>query len=323
MARSKARSKSPALKLSKKKKGKQTDEDWADYKELFEEIDSDDSGGIDALELQHAMVTVFGVKVTTAQVHQMMKTADVNGDGVVDLAEFTMLMKGIAIDSVERKGTEKDALGDWMQASGIAAADQTLAAISEVIEPLHAAVLKHTPAENVKFGFHKEQSLVVHYASGMTRFYADYVLSVVLIGMAWGAKQGVNALINFLLAQVQMQEISQLSEEAISTRIAHLLLFMMLVISFHPMAILLKLSTRSQTFGGFLCGCQVMTSDHLPCGQLIFITRTVVSFFLVCSIVGGLVDVIFMILSPRGISLTDLLMGTHVVVIPVRTADRY
>ena len=61
------RSKSPAPK-SKTPSKKKTKVKESKYEALFSEIDTDGSGGIDAFELQHAMVSQFGVKLTTTQV---------------------------------------------------------------------------------------------------------------------------------------------------------------------------------------------------------------------------------------------------------------
>ncbi len=57
----------------------------------FNVFDSDGNGYIDAKELRLAM-TRLGEKLTEAEVDDMIKDADKNGDGKVDYKEFAALM---------------------------------------------------------------------------------------------------------------------------------------------------------------------------------------------------------------------------------------
>jgi calcium-binding protein CML len=59
---------------------------------LFHKIDADGNGTLDAGEVQEAMTTMFGIAITRGQVREMMKEADDDGDGEIDLEEFTILM---------------------------------------------------------------------------------------------------------------------------------------------------------------------------------------------------------------------------------------
>ena len=59
---------------------------------VFDEIDDDGSGTIDANELMQAL-NKMGMKMTTRNVEAMMRVVDDNGDGVIDREEFFTLVK--------------------------------------------------------------------------------------------------------------------------------------------------------------------------------------------------------------------------------------
>lgn len=61
------------------------------YKPLFDRIDSNHSGSIDAKELWDAVSSSFG-GITPLDLQSMMSEADVNHDGVISLEEFASIM---------------------------------------------------------------------------------------------------------------------------------------------------------------------------------------------------------------------------------------
>ena len=60
--------------------------------EAFKVFDRDGSGTISSEELRHVM-TNLGEKLTEKEVDEMLKEADVNGDGEIDFDEFLKMMQ--------------------------------------------------------------------------------------------------------------------------------------------------------------------------------------------------------------------------------------
>jgi len=61
------------------------------YRETFKLFDTDNSGTIDARELQFAM-KALGFKPKKEEIQEMIKQADRNGDGTIDFVEFLDMM---------------------------------------------------------------------------------------------------------------------------------------------------------------------------------------------------------------------------------------
>ena len=59
--------------------------------EAFQAFDKDGNGTISAAELRHVM-TNLGEKLTDEEVDEMIREADVNGDGIIDYKEFTKII---------------------------------------------------------------------------------------------------------------------------------------------------------------------------------------------------------------------------------------
>ncbi|CAN8258419.1 unnamed protein product [Cochlearia groenlandica] len=62
-----------------------------ELKEAFKVFDKDQNGYISANELRHAMINL-GDKLTDEEVNQMIKEADLDGDGQVNFDEFVKMM---------------------------------------------------------------------------------------------------------------------------------------------------------------------------------------------------------------------------------------
>ncbi|RDY01991.1 Calmodulin-like protein 8 [Mucuna pruriens] len=75
------------------KKMKETDAE-EDLKEAFKVFDKDQNGYISASELRHVMINL-GEKLTDEEVEQMIKEADLDGDGQVNYDEFVKMMMTI------------------------------------------------------------------------------------------------------------------------------------------------------------------------------------------------------------------------------------
>ncbi|CAM8911775.1 unnamed protein product [Rhodiola kirilowii] len=65
-----------------------------ELKEAFKVFDKDQNGYISATELRHVMIN-FGEKMTDEEVEQMIREADLDGDGQVNYEEFVKMMMAI------------------------------------------------------------------------------------------------------------------------------------------------------------------------------------------------------------------------------------
>lgn len=74
--------------------------------DVFDQIDADRSGEIDADELQGALEKM-GIKLTKKNVMTMIAVIDENGDGVVDRSEFHTLVSMATLRAVQRKESKK------------------------------------------------------------------------------------------------------------------------------------------------------------------------------------------------------------------------
>ncbi|KAJ1266259.1 hypothetical protein BS78_08G137400 [Paspalum vaginatum] len=62
-----------------------------ELREAFKVFDKDQNGFISAAELRHVMISL-GEKLTDEEVQQMIREADLDGDGQVDYHEFVRMM---------------------------------------------------------------------------------------------------------------------------------------------------------------------------------------------------------------------------------------
>uniref|UniRef100_A0A3B4GJU1 Calcium binding protein 2b n=1 Tax=Pundamilia nyererei TaxID=303518 RepID=A0A3B4GJU1_9CICH len=67
-------------------------EDFLDYKTLIFCFDSNGDGQISLTELREAMKKLMGEQVTNREINEILKDADLNGDGLVDFEEFVRMM---------------------------------------------------------------------------------------------------------------------------------------------------------------------------------------------------------------------------------------
>ena len=74
--------------VKKMKEGGDSDDEIREYFRVF---DKDGNGFISAAELRHVMTTL-GEKLTDEEVDEMIREADINGDGQVNYEEFVTMM---------------------------------------------------------------------------------------------------------------------------------------------------------------------------------------------------------------------------------------
>lgn len=72
------------------RKMKDTDSE-AEIAEAFKVFDRNGDGKISAAELRHVLTSI-GEKLSDADVDQMIREADTNNDGEIDIQEFTLLL---------------------------------------------------------------------------------------------------------------------------------------------------------------------------------------------------------------------------------------
>ncbi|KAF6173399.1 hypothetical protein GIB67_027094 [Kingdonia uniflora] len=75
------------------KKMKETDAE-EELKEAFKVFDKDQNGYISAPELRHVMINL-GEKLSDEEVDQMIREADLDGDGQVNYEEFVRMMMAV------------------------------------------------------------------------------------------------------------------------------------------------------------------------------------------------------------------------------------
>lgn len=75
------------------RKMKETDAE-EELKEAFKVFDKDQNGYISASELRHVMINL-GEKLTDEEVEQMIREADMDGDGQVNYEEFVRIMMAV------------------------------------------------------------------------------------------------------------------------------------------------------------------------------------------------------------------------------------
>ncbi|KAH9548283.1 hypothetical protein CY35_11G080200 [Sphagnum magellanicum] len=74
--------------MARKMKDADSDEE---LKEAFKVFDKDQNGFISAAELRHVMINL-GEKLTDEEINEMIREADVDGDGQVNYEEFVKMM---------------------------------------------------------------------------------------------------------------------------------------------------------------------------------------------------------------------------------------
>jgi calmodulin len=84
---------------------KLSDEEVAQYKEVFQIFDKDGTGDITADELGEVM-RELGLNPSEAELHDLVNEADLNSDGVISFEEFLALMS----QSVKELDTEQELL---------------------------------------------------------------------------------------------------------------------------------------------------------------------------------------------------------------------
>ena len=195
----------------------------------------------------------------------MMEVADLDSDGFIDLNEFSVLME--AIEKNNSPGDSKtNTMENWAKLSGVADVNGSIEMMGELLRPVHDAVLKNTPAVMVGYGFRKEQSIVVRYASGMTRFYGDYVSFMLIFGLLWSAGNGLNSSVACLFSYIHPGNQSRADDSGTAVALTIMVCLVLL-----PLVVLAKLAARSQSLGCFFMGLQVMNEDHQPCGLWVFV----------------------------------------------------
>jgi centrin-1 len=70
-----------------------TDEQKAEFKQLFDAVDANGSGTVDASELKALIRECIGVEPDDAAVAECLKQIDKDGSGTIDFTEFLQLVE--------------------------------------------------------------------------------------------------------------------------------------------------------------------------------------------------------------------------------------
>lgn len=70
-----------------------SEQDLAGFREVFDLVDKDGSGAIDAEEV-HELLSILGMEATPEEVDTMVREIDRDGNGEVDFEEFLLVMAG-------------------------------------------------------------------------------------------------------------------------------------------------------------------------------------------------------------------------------------
>lgn len=89
----------------------------ADIKETFKQFDKNHDGVVSLVELR-AIMDTMGLQPSHAELQQMMKLADTNGNGKIEFGEFLIMMSSVLVqqekDSCDTKNQElEDAFGHF------------------------------------------------------------------------------------------------------------------------------------------------------------------------------------------------------------------
>jgi hypothetical protein len=82
-----------------------------DYRGAFRELDDDDSGELDQDEFRSAMRNL-GLRLSSAELRQLVNLFDADGDGVVSYREFIDFVEKIPVDESGDTGESKDDGGE-------------------------------------------------------------------------------------------------------------------------------------------------------------------------------------------------------------------
>jgi len=88
--------------MARKMKDTDSEEEIA---EAFKVFDKDGNGFISAAELRHIM-TNLGEKLTDEEVDEMIREADIDGDGQINYEEFVKMMMSKRVRNMEQTATE-------------------------------------------------------------------------------------------------------------------------------------------------------------------------------------------------------------------------
>ncbi|KAE8649471.1 hypothetical protein Csa_017881 [Cucumis sativus] len=90
------------------RKMKDTDSE-EELKEAFRVFDKDQNGFISAAELRHVM-TNLGEKLTDEEVDEMIREADVDGDGQINYEEFVKVMMAKRMEAMREERKKRKSL---------------------------------------------------------------------------------------------------------------------------------------------------------------------------------------------------------------------
>ena len=111
----------------------------AELKHLFNEVDKDESGAIDAMELKPLLERLCNKPITVHRLAEEIKDVDVSGDGQLQFQEFVVLI---------RKFENKEPVG-WFGRFGCNTHQNGTRAPATAYAPLSLSSFRHLPITSV------------------------------------------------------------------------------------------------------------------------------------------------------------------------------
>jgi hypothetical protein len=245
------------------------------------------------------MVSHFNVVLTTTQVERMVAEADLDHNGVIDLDEFKELMKKLKTNSDHSKGVKT-----WVQMTGVSAAYNAVETFNDLSAPLQDIVRRTSPLR-IAYMTDDGNGVLIRHARFPIRCCSGLLTLAITAGLKYAT---FDTVFYYLMKFAYSDTADHFHPEMVK--------WVMLVIIWLPGIVLpAHLLYHSQCgLGDVAFGLQVMNSDYQPAGVLKMMLRFLVSVALACTVFGGIADFFWFTASDFGSSLTDWIVGTHVVV---------
>jgi hypothetical protein len=238
-------------------------------------------------------------------------------------------MEKLNTNADEHSGETREGVETWVKMAGVGAAYNTVETMNDLSAPLQDVVRRTTPLSLAYVDDNGTSVLIRH-----ARFLTRCISSLLTIGILYGMIQVfslassqllvlfttegsriIDIFLNISLPVNQQRERAEVTAEMAKWP-EEMANGVMLALSWFPCVVLpIHLLYYSQSgLGDVILGLQIMNKDYQPAGAMKMVTRYFVSLLLMCTVVGGIADFFYFMTSTVGGSLTDAIVGTHVVV---------
>ncbi len=288
------------------------------YEELFNSIDKDHNGSIDADEL----MTALGdhLKWTPYRIDKLIRQADLNHDGTLDIQEFARIMEEHK-DSMDMWGDANDSLWHNWKHRLTTTLSETVDVIEDMCQPAKEISRNHSTEMQVNVA--SEGAKVPVYmrrASPATRIIASFCGPVVVAlfsAMICGIPLLLFAIAVFSVSLMSSRRLLPLSNPWPSSMIGPNLFAAcaLLLASSGSIGLLYVTFVKKRTPGHYVFGLRMVDSQGRHSGLMTLIAKYAIQFLLSAATVGlyQIIDGLIMITSEDSRSLTDRLLDVTVV----------